>query len=365
MYSLRRFQQVFVMNVSHASDDNAAATMNAASQRETIRAAFRAFDEDGSGRIDANELSDLITSLGGVMSSVELQEALRVLDKDGDGVVDQDEFEKWWTSASDDLDGDGRLGQLETALARLKEHGQKRFHVDIHTACWHGHLDVVTRLVEADREIVHAKDTTEFGDLNTPLHYAAYQGHLDLCQFLLHDARAKVDATNAMGCTPLFYASQQDRHHVVKFLLQGGANARLRESEHHFSAVDVACSLDMLVVFRSHTPNDKPSVPLAPVVAATVPSTSRVQISWRPPASKPSESLPISGYKIKVTLLLSNEPLTTTLQLVGPHPTTLWLDKLVQDASYTVQVAAVTLHGASDYSIGTVISTLPDILVGD
>ncbi|RHY14246.1 hypothetical protein DYB25_006980 [Aphanomyces astaci] len=151
------------MNVSHASDDNAAATMNAASQRETIRAAFRAFDEDGSGRIDANELSDLVTSLGGVMSSVELQAALRVLDKDGDGVVDQDEFEKWWTSASDDLDGDGRLGQLETALARLKEHGQKRFHVDIHTACWHGHLDVVTRLVEADREVVHAKDTTEFG----------------------------------------------------------------------------------------------------------------------------------------------------------------------------------------------------------
>ncbi|RHX97981.1 hypothetical protein DYB36_010548 [Aphanomyces astaci] len=240
------------MNVSHASDDNAAATMNAASQRETIRAAFRAFDEDGSGRIDANELSDLVASLGGVMSSVELQAALRVLDKDGDGVVDQDEFEKWWTSASDDLDGDGRLGQLETALARLKEHGQKRFHVDIHTACWHGHLDVVTRLVEADREVVHAKDTTEFG---------------------------------------------------------------------------------------VHLP--------------------------RPPASKPSESLPISGYKVKVTLLLSNEPLTTTLQLVGPHPTTLWLDKLVQGASYTVQVAAVTLHGASDYSIGTVISTLPDILVGD
>ncbi|RHZ32551.1 hypothetical protein DYB31_011847 [Aphanomyces astaci] len=153
------------MNVSHASDDNAAATMNAASQQETIRAAFRAFDEDGSGRIDANELSDLVTSLGGVMSSVELQAALRVLDKDGDGVVDQDEFEKWWTSASDDLDGDGRLGQLETALARLKEHGQKRFHVDIHTACWHGHLDVVTRLVEADREVVHAKDTTEFGSI--------------------------------------------------------------------------------------------------------------------------------------------------------------------------------------------------------
>ncbi|RQM26457.1 hypothetical protein B5M09_002356 [Aphanomyces astaci] len=250
------------MNVSHASDDNAAATMNAASQRETIRAAFRAFDEDGSGRIDANELSDLITSLGGVMSSVELQEALRVLDKDGDGVVDQDEFEKWWTSASDDLDGDGRLGQLETALARLKEHGQKRFHVDIHTACWHGHLDVVTRLVEADREIVHAKDTTEFG---------------------VHSR----------------YLSNRD------------------------------------------------------------------DSNRRPPASKPSESLPISGYKIKVTLLLSNEPLTTTLQLVGPHPTTLWLDKLVQDASYTVQVAAVTLHGASDYSIGTVISTLPDILVGD
>ncbi|RHY90268.1 hypothetical protein DYB37_007119 [Aphanomyces astaci] len=265
------------MNVSHASDDNAAATMNAASQRETIRAAFRAFDEDDSGRIDANELSDLVASLGGVMSSVELQAALRVLDKDGDGVVDQDEFEKWWTSASDDLDGDGRLGQLETALARLKEHGQKRFHVDIHTACWHGHLDVVTRLVEADKEVVHAKDTTD--------------------------------------------------------------------------AVDVACSLDMLVVFRSHTPNDNLS---------NCDDSSR-----RPPASKPSESLPISGYKIKVTLLLSNEPLTTTLQLVGPHPTTLWLDKLVQDASYTVQVAAVTLHGASDYSIGTVISTLPDILVGD
>ncbi|ETV92514.1 hypothetical protein H310_13197 [Aphanomyces invadans] len=336
-----------------AAVDNNAAAIDAASQRETIRAAFNAFDVDGNGRMVASELAELVTSLGGAVSSVELEAALRVLDKDSDGVIDLGEFERWWMHASDDLDGDGHMGQMEKALARLKELGQKRFHVDIHTACWNGDMDVVSRLVQADKDVVHAKDATEFGDLNTPLHYAAYQGHTDLCAYLMD--HAKVDAVNAIGCTPLFFASQQDRRDVVELLLRkGGANARLRETEHHFSAVDVASSTEMLQVFRNHRPNDKPAAPSAPAISSAGPTG--VHVTWRAPAPKPTESLPISGYKVKFTATSpSQQP--PFLKLVGPHPTALRIDTLAKNTLYTVQVAAVTLHGASDYSAAVTVST--------
>ena len=54
---------------------------------ETIRAAFAAFDADGSGSIDASELLELVESLGGILSPDEFQAALRLLDKDGNGVI--------------------------------------------------------------------------------------------------------------------------------------------------------------------------------------------------------------------------------------------------------------------------------------
>jgi hypothetical protein len=64
------------------------AAQKAAQLKETIRAGFQAFDTNGSGKIDANELQYLVTSLGGVLSNDDLQEALKLLDKDKSGSID-------------------------------------------------------------------------------------------------------------------------------------------------------------------------------------------------------------------------------------------------------------------------------------
>ncbi|KAF0700913.1 Aste57867_8561 [Aphanomyces stellatus] len=340
--------------MSDAGDDDARELPPAddeASQKETIRAAFQNFDADGSGCIDASELADLVSTLGGILSPDELKAALAVLDTDGNGFVSLDEFERWWLSKSSDLDGDGQTGDLEKALERLKELGQERFHVDIHTACWKGDTAVVERLLEHDPEKPNARDTTEFGDMNTPLHYAAYQGHTALCKRLMA-AKAKVDATNALGCTPIFFAAQQDRIDTVRCLLQEGrANVRLRESEHQFSPVDVAASTKMLDVFRGHH-GEKPSVP-APVEVSVV-TTSSFRIAWKAPPSKVTETLPISGYKLKLTPTNGGK---ATLKLMGPYPTALTLNKLSPDTAFDVQVSAVSLHGASDYSTAVTCAT--------
>ncbi|OQR93150.1 hypothetical protein ACHHYP_02852 [Achlya hypogyna] len=315
---------------------------------ETIRAAFAAFDVDESGAIDAGELGGLVESLGGILSQDELAAALRLLDKDGDGTISYDEFAAWWARGSEDLDGDGQAGELEKALGRLKELGQQRYHVDIHTACWRGDLAVVSRLLEQP-DAVHDRDITEYGDMNSPLHYAAYTGSLPLCQLLVQH-KAKVNATNALGCTPLFFAAQQERLEVVKYLLEQGADAKIRESE--MSAVDVTSSMAVLDLFKA-IKGEKPSPPQRPEATAVRPTS--ITIAWATGASKLNESLPISGFKVKV-VAAGAKPI---LRLGGPYPLQMTLEKLQPDTEYAIQVAAVSLHGASDYCAPVSVATLP------
>ncbi|KAG6948503.1 hypothetical protein JG687_00015436 [Phytophthora cactorum] len=126
---------------------------DAGQQREIIRylwsqevqTAFACYDEDGSGWIDAAELRHLVSDLGGVLTERDFRKALRLLDRDSNGVIDRDEFTQWWVGQSE---GNKAVGEVEKALARLKDLGRQRFRVDIHTACWNGFEDVVERLVE-------------------------------------------------------------------------------------------------------------------------------------------------------------------------------------------------------------------------
>lgn len=57
-----------------------------------LRAAFRVFDKDGSGRIPSAELKHIVTSLGERMSEKEAEEMLKTADPEGKGYVDYDRF---------------------------------------------------------------------------------------------------------------------------------------------------------------------------------------------------------------------------------------------------------------------------------
>ena len=63
-------------------------------REEYLKAAFKMFDQDGSGKIDKTELNQL---LGGeefkdVYSEKELNAAIAEVDGDGDGEIDYQEF---------------------------------------------------------------------------------------------------------------------------------------------------------------------------------------------------------------------------------------------------------------------------------
>jgi|EP01049_Picozoa_sp_SAG25_P007114 hypothetical protein len=59
---------------------------------------FQQFDVDGSGSVDAEEISALCRRLGVEMSEEQLDAAMLSMDKDGSGEVDYNEFLAWWTS---------------------------------------------------------------------------------------------------------------------------------------------------------------------------------------------------------------------------------------------------------------------------
>ena len=61
-------------------------------QIEEFREAFRVFDVDGSGSIEADELRKLMASVGQIPSDEELSEMIRIADADGSGEVDFYEF---------------------------------------------------------------------------------------------------------------------------------------------------------------------------------------------------------------------------------------------------------------------------------
>ena len=55
---------------------------------QELRAAFRVFDRDGSGTISADELRQVMKSLGENLTEDEIDEMLKEADSNGDGSID-------------------------------------------------------------------------------------------------------------------------------------------------------------------------------------------------------------------------------------------------------------------------------------
>jgi ankyrin repeat protein len=85
-----------------------------------------------------------------------------------------------------------------------------------------GDVDAVGALLEADPSLVDARDS----DASTPLHCAAWQGHLGVVALLLGFG-ADVNARNKndhWGDTPLHAAAHGKQRSVAELLIERGAD---------------------------------------------------------------------------------------------------------------------------------------------
>merc|ERR1712070_1047446 len=73
-------------------------------QLAEIREAFELFDIDGSGTIDAKELSTAMRALGFDDNKDEIRKMIEDIDKDGSGTIDFDEFLSMMTAKMGDKD---------------------------------------------------------------------------------------------------------------------------------------------------------------------------------------------------------------------------------------------------------------------
>jgi len=85
-----------------------------------------------------------------------------------------------------------------------------------------GDVAAVKQLLKTDKDLTNARDM----DDSTPLHCAAWKGHLEVVKALL-DAGADINAKSQndhYGDTPLHAASHGNQKDVVKVLIERGAN---------------------------------------------------------------------------------------------------------------------------------------------
>lgn len=71
-----------------------------------------------------------------------------------------------------------------------------------------------------------------------PIHYAATNGHLDITQFLVANG-AQVNSLSPSETTPLMMSIGSGNDQLIKYLLDNGADLRLRNHE-GYTAIDVA-----------------------------------------------------------------------------------------------------------------------------
>jgi calmodulin len=72
--------------------------MKETDSEEELREAFKVFDKDGNGLIEAGELKNVMESLGEKLTDEELAEMIKEADLNNDGVIQFEEFKKMMES---------------------------------------------------------------------------------------------------------------------------------------------------------------------------------------------------------------------------------------------------------------------------
>jgi hypothetical protein len=347
--------------------------------RVAVELAFRKYDADGSGAISAGELGELCAELGAELSDGEVRDALRRLDLNADGTIGLDEFVAWWEGRAgpEGSDGEESRDALDAKLRTLAAQGRRENATDVFAGAWKGSLFEVREFVRVDRELASAVDESAFGDKNTALHYAAYQGHVEVIEFLV-GAGAPINARNEAGCTPLFLASQQAREGAVRALLKLGARINVADSKHGLSALEVAGSEPVRLLLAADCDTSLPRRPSrAPQLESPAFGALRIAWTYRGAEAAPGKSLAVKGFTVQLVrseqrLFSDDEAAAAASEeddeakdgdapetdgsvlkevfVPGGDASKLDLTGLVLDGYVQARVAAVNASGPSDFS---------------
>jgi len=131
------------------------------------------------------------------------------------------------------LDAPNEAGQTAFLLAKYYRHEKLADYLlsrnptmDLFTGCVAGLTPYVLRQIDSNPDLLDAHNNDGW----TPLHLAAFFGHLDLTKELLErGAFTESRSTNAMRNTPLHAATAGRQIEVMRLLLERGADARAKQ----------------------------------------------------------------------------------------------------------------------------------------
>ncbi len=303
----------------------------------TIAIAFKKYDTDGSGKIDAEELTNLCSELGAPLSPEEMSDAMAALDADNSGSIDKDEFTAWF---------EGR-NTVSSKLRAVAKRARLENYVDIHVACWQGATEVVAEFLANDKTLARAVDDSDCGGAYLPLHYAAYAGHLKVCEMLLK-AGADLNALNSAGVSAVFLAIQQDCLEVARFLIRSCARLDCVDNQHNLCVLDVCFSPEMDELVQSVLDCEHLAPPPA-LVEVSCEKHGELNVSWQPVSRKNERSLPVSAFQVKVFAEDSpDEPLCE--KTVNGNCTSATVTFTSQDRALVARVAARSRRGIGEDS---------------
>jgi ankyrin repeat protein len=140
---------------------------------------------------------------------------------------------------------------------------------EIHSAAVNDDLDKLKLLLKGNPDLVFSKD----GDGETPLHWAAANGHNDVVKFLLAN-KADVNAKDNSGDTPLHEAVGKGYEDTAELLLAGQADVNSKDKNDytplHYAVLGHQLTLVQLLVAKKADVNAKDNKSRTPAQWATV-----------------------------------------------------------------------------------------------
>jgi ankyrin repeat protein len=92
----------------------------------------------------------------------------------------------------------------------------------LHFAAWDGHVEIVRLLCDRGADVEARTYDNIFRPGSRPLHYAARSGHISVVKELIEERNAEINARDSNGRTALGFARQRNKPDIAAYLISHG-----------------------------------------------------------------------------------------------------------------------------------------------